>query len=304
MLEILNYDILLTKKLQILTNGYICWMRLFKSLFEFYVFGNIHVAVAGFCLTTITIKRSGFNDLVSPLFVGLSIVLSYNFIRFYQIPRNRMSRRKDWFLKNKTKLYVLFFLAFTGMTYLILDNDFNLKTLLLILTIGILTFFYVVPFLKNSGRSISIRSIPSIKIFSIAFSWTVMTVIFPLLYNAQLLNLEVLVAFVQRFVFLVVILIPFDIRDFDSDLPELKTLPQVFGIHGAKLIGFALLGVFVLPVFLKFQETNTQTILIVALITAILLWNSSPQRNKYYTCFWVESLPIFWFLLEIVHLKI
>jgi len=51
-------------------------MRLFKKLVNFYIFSNIHVALAGFSLTKITLINFGIADGLTPLFVAFSILIS------------------------------------------------------------------------------------------------------------------------------------------------------------------------------------------------------------------------------------
>lgn len=42
---------------------------------------------------------------------------------------------------------------------------------------------------------------------------------------------------------------------------------------------------------------NTVSLVFVGILLIILIWYSSPRQSKYYASFWVESVPIFWWLL-------
>ena len=99
----------------------------------------------------------------------------------------------------------------------------------------------------------------------------------------------------QRFLILVSLLIPFEILDSKTDAKSLQTLPQQFGINNTKLFGILL----VIPfITLEFIKTNSSFLVLpIGIMTVLFIHFSSVERNKYYTSFWVESVPILWFLL-------
>mgnify|MGYP000615923378 CR=1 FL=1 len=86
-------------------------MNYLKRIFEFYIFSNMHVALAGFCITKITLLKFGYSENLTPLFVAFSIVVSYNFIRLYEIKYDHLSWLKEWFVKHKLQLFFLSFIA-------------------------------------------------------------------------------------------------------------------------------------------------------------------------------------------------
>ena len=286
--------------MKILTNTYICAVRIIKTLFDFYIFSNMHVAMAGFGLTAITLKKYGHVDYNIPLFVGCCIVLAYNFIRFYQLSQNLITRRRNWIVRNKIGVIILCLLALFGILYSAVNYNFDTMSVGIVLLSGVITSFYVVPVLNYKGQTVSIRSVPGLKIFGIAFSWTLMTVLFPIVLTDQKLNTEVLLVFMQRLVFLVVITLPFDIRDMKSDLPSLKTIPQILGLKGSKFVAITLLLVFILLEIGIFKTGFPFSVLIVSIVAFILLLYSKPGSNEYFESFWVEGLPILWFILEVV----
>jgi hypothetical protein len=80
------------------------------------------------------------------------------------------------------------------------------------------------------------------------------------------------------------------------DSKSLKTIPQVLGISASKKIGLILLTEFVLLELCKlnFSFENMFILMAIAIIVGLFLWFSSPDKTRYYTSFWVESVPIIW----------
>ncbi|MBC8884157.1 hypothetical protein H9X57_14730 [Flavobacterium piscinae] len=99
----------------------------------------------------------------------------------------------------------------------------------------------------------------------------------------------------QRFLIVIALMIPFEILDSETDDDSMKTLPQRFGIFKTKWFGIILLLPFVLLEF--FKEKIEVSTLIIAVITALFIGFTTLKRDKYYTSFWVESVPICWWLL-------
>ncbi|PHR69022.1 MAG: hypothetical protein COA67_11500 [Lutibacter sp.] len=274
-------------------------MQFLKKLFRFYIFSNIHVAIGTFCLVKITLLTYGIPESNTALFVLFSTIVAYNFIRFYRIS-NIANWFSDWLKINKIVLYTLTLISVLIVVFLALS--FQLKSFLWLLPFGVFTFFYGLPF---PFKNIPLRNVARIKLFLIAISFAGITVLFPLVQNNIEINLNVWLIFIQRFLFIVLITIPFDIRDLYVDSESLKTLPQMVGIKKTKVIGVLLGVLIVLLEFLKQPIESNQLIimLIVSIVSILFLINSKEKQSKYYCAFWVESLPIFWFLLIILRIN-
>jgi hypothetical protein len=109
---------------------------------------------------------------------------------------------------------------------------------------------------------------------------------------------ELYISLIQRFFILTSLLIPFEIMDSKTDDRTLNTLPQLFGINSAKLFGILLVIPFIVLEFLK--PDPSYLVLPVGIITVLSIDFTEWKRNKYYTSFWVESVPILWWLLLLV----
>lgn len=172
----------------------------------------------------------------------------------------------------------------------------SLEIILWMAPFGLLTVLYAIPFL--SGFQKNLRNVSYLKIIIIALVWAGVTVLLPLIDAKQIPNEITVYQFVQRFLFVCVLILPFDIRDMQFDAISLQTIPQKIGIEKTKKLGYVLL-LFTL-VFEFLISTNTVTrnaYLIVFFITLFFLMRAGKNQPKYYSSFWVESIPILWFLL-------
>jgi hypothetical protein len=288
---VLKIDNLSTEK----SIHYICIMGTLKRFFDFYILSNIHVALAAFCLTKITLIENEIENNLLPFFVLFSTIVSYNLIRFYNALENKI-----WFAvfikKNKK---ILLGLTFLSLGILIYQSFFlNLKAIITLIPFGFLTLFYVIPFPWNKSNSFTLRSVAFLKLFLIAISYAGITVLFPLInYSIEVESNEI-ITFIQRFLFIVSITIPFDIRDLNFDNKNLKTLPQVIGIQKSKVVGLLFLMLFLgLEILKNSTEANYRINFIIALISLFFLLKATHDQNKYYSAFFVESIPMIWLLL-------
>ena len=272
-------------------------MQAFLKLFDFYIFANIHVAFATFSLTKITLLTVGNQQNEVPLFVLFSTILAYNFIRLY-----RKSAIKSWFSnwieENSIKIILLSVFSMVMMCYLAFQLE--TKAILSLAPFVIMTLFYVIPMGRVFASNVSLRTVAGIKIFIIAFCWAGVTVIFPLLNYDSAISFDMLLIFVQRFLFVIAITIPFDLRDLSHDGDDLKTLPQLIGISKSKKLGLLLLMLFLGLEFFISDVNQLRVTFIIAFISLLFLIRSNTNQNKYYSAFFVESIPIIWLLLTLL----
>lgn len=270
-------------------------MYLKKALY-FFIFSNIHVAIGVCCFSMITLFAYGevINEVV--LFSFFASIFGYNLIRFTNPPKQG-GQIYYWYTRNRKILVILTFLS--AITAAILSFSLHFKVLLVLVPLGLVTIFYgiKVPWL-NKG----LRFIPGIKIFAISFVFAGVTVLLPLLQEQYQINAEIGWLVVQRFIFVILITLPFDIRDLNTDGGGLKTIPQQFGIFITKIIGSVLaISILLLEFFFLSNSFNyTIILLIVNTLSLLFLLFASDKQSKYYSAFWVESIPIFWYLLLLI----
>ena len=271
-------------------------MSLLKKWFSFYVFANIHVGLAAYCLTQITMKEFAVENQSLSYFVFFSTILAYNFMRVFQL--NRINTViAIWIRSNKNALIVLNSFCLVFVIYFSLN--FRLSTILVLLPFLLATFFYVVP---GSSKIQGLRHVPGFKLFLISFTWAGVTLYLPL-FVAQIQETDgIWIAFVQRFLFIMALAIPFDIRDAHFDFPDLKTLPQLIGIKNSKVVAILAMIIFTILGFYRVQDMDASFmgLILISVLSIVLILGSRAGQKRYYSSFWVESIPVFWYILLLI----
>jgi 4-hydroxybenzoate polyprenyltransferase len=266
-------------------------MNILKSAFNFYINASIHVAIAVYCFVRITeyYLKIDYNENLN-YFIFYGTITGYNFVKYFGIAK--FHHRS--LTRNLKVIQVFSLLCFIAMMFY--AWQLSLEIILWMAPFGLLTVLYAIPFL--SGFQKNLRNVSYLKIIIIALVWAGVTVLLPLIDAKQIPNEITVYQFVQRFLFVCVLILPFDIRDMQFDAISLQTIPQKIGIEKTKKLGYVLL-LFTL-VFEFLISTNTVTrnaYLIVFFITLFFLMRAGKNQPKYYSSFWVESIPILWFLL-------
>lgn len=275
-------------------------MRILKQIFDFYLNSSIHVALAVFALSWLSLETFNISyDEVVLYFIFFATITAYNFVKYFGLAKFHHRSLANW-LKI---IQVFSVFCFALMCYFAFKLD--TKTLIYALGVGLITFFYAVPFIPKRillDHNQNLRSISGLKIHIIALSWALVTVLLPLLNSNYPFNFDVGITFFQRFIYVMVLILPFDIRDMQYDSLKLGTIPQRIGIKNTRVFGFVLLMIFFFAEFLK-DSLNPAYILIklvLVIITMIFVMVSSENRSKYFSAFWVEGLPIVWLILMLL----
>jgi len=274
-------------------------MQFIKRLFDFYLNSSIHVALAVCCLSWVTLADFNIGiELNLIYFTFFATITGYNFVKYFGLAKFHHRKLASW-LKY---IQIFSFLSFLGLLYFTLKLE--TKTLLYLAGLGVVTFLYAIPFLPKKyflDKNKNLRAISGLKIYVIAFVWAITTVVIPLISEDYTIDSDVIVTVFQRYLFVFVAMLPFEIKDMLFDNIKLSTVPQKIGIKKTKIIGIVLLILFGLMEFLK-DNTSESKIMIVIIITVLMLGFllfSNKNRQKYYSSFWVEGIPIIWMVLTL-----
>ncbi|WP_196890504.1 UbiA prenyltransferase family protein [Aureivirga marina] len=274
-------------------------MHLFKKLFEFYIYSSLHVSLATFSMTKITLISNGISDNWIPIFVFCSTFISYNFIRDIEFQNVAKHSFLIWFMKRRKNLFLISFVFTIINTIIFFSPFFHWISLLVLIPFALMTAFYAIPVIKINNKVYNLRNIPFLKIFTISISWAGITVLFPISNFHFSFSLDVWLDFFQRILFVLIITLPFDIRDLKHDDISLQTFPQKIGIRNTKLVGVFFAILFCFLQFLHSYEFDKFSLInyIIIAVSALFLIKSSEKQSKFYASFFVEALPIVWLIL-------
>ena len=266
-------------------------MKIFRRIVDYYIDGSIHVALSCFSLVQVTQHYFNIsNDYPMVYFAFFGTIVGYNFVKY-----EALARAKKTQMKNKLKaIAVLVFLSLIAVGFYF----FQLQRITQIISIAflVLTLLYTLPFFPNRKNA---RNWVGVKIYIVALCWVGVTVVLPV-FNAGIpFTSDFYLKCIQRFILIFVLILIFEIIDLAKDDPHLQTVPQQIGVKLTKQLGFLLLALFFGLNFFSFIiDVNFEySSFITAIVTAVFLAFANEKRSKYYTSFWVESIPILWWLM-------
>lgn len=232
-------------------------------------------------------------DEAMALFVFFGTIVGYNFVKYDALVR----------VKKKPIGFQLKIIAVFSFISVILVGYyfFQLKRITQIVSVGIfaITALYTLPFFPNRKNA---RNWAGVKIYIVALCWVGATLVLPLINAGVGLTSDFFIKSVQRFVLVFVLILVFEIIDLANDDPHLQTVPQTIGVKRTKYLGFLLLVPFwVLEILIStFNYRDAVINLIMVVILMLFIAFANPDRPKYYTSFWVESVPILWWLMIVL----
>ncbi|WP_179345399.1 UbiA prenyltransferase family protein [Winogradskyella ursingii] len=275
-------------------------MKILTRIFNFYLTSSIHVALASYALTWVTLIQFDLPyDENCLLFVFFASITGYNFVKYFGLAKFHHRSLARWL--QVIQLFSLF--SFVAMCYYALQ--LKVDTLIVVGVLGFVTFLYAIPLIPKKyiyDEHQNLRQISGIKVYVIAAVWTFSSVGLPLINNEYRFDNDVIITCIQRFCLVLVLMLPFEIRDLNYDSLKLATIPQKIGVKKTKIIGVLLLIVFFLLEYFK-NELNWKSIvstLIITLVTLLFLIGSNKKQSEYYSAFWVEGIPIIWLAILLV----
>lgn len=270
-------------------------MRSLKTFFEFYINSSTHVALAVVSLSVIS-----FLELKIPLqkellvFTFFGTITGYNFVKYAGIAKLHhasLAKSLRWI-----QIFSLFsFLVLVWSFFLV-----SQKVLFWTAFFGIFTLLYALPVFSKRRN---LRSISGIKIFIIALVWAGVTVVLPAASAEVAFDQPVLIAFLQRFLLVLVLILPFEIRDLKYDLQQLGTIPQKVGVTKTKMLGSFFLLLMLLLELLKNYHASWAAFLLMLAMAGVFTWSANERQSKFFASFWVEAIPIFWLLMLLVFMS-
>ena len=276
-------------------------MKTLKKVVDFYLDASIHVAFSCFSLVQITFLNFPISEnWAISFFAFFGTIVGYNFVKYDALARvQKVQMRQE--LKAIFILSVISFIA-VGFCFFQLERWTQIVSIFVLM----LTLLYTLPFFPNQKNA---RNWAGVKIYIVALCWVGVTVVLPILDANIAFDLHAYYYGIQRFILVFVLILIFEIIDLSNDDPHLKTVPQQIGVKRTKSLGYALLTIFCGLAFLHSNFTDNFQLLplffeiVIAIVIVLFLAFTNEKRSKYYTSFWVESVPILWWLTTIYFKK-
>ena len=264
-------------------------MKFLQWFFAFYINSSIHIALAVLALSAVTVFE--FDLMVSFelwAYVFLASITGYNFVKYANIATIQHHRMSRSLVAIRIFSVLCVVLLFFIMFFL------PLSVVVLSVVFGILTVLYAVPVVRHK----SLRNLTGTKIFIVAFVWAGFTVMVPVVTANAAFSYDIFLSFLQRILIVIVLMVPFEIRDISRDAMDLRTLPQQLGLKGTKLFGEVLLVIVLILEFSKkvYEREYRLGLLIFLVALGILVIVSKPTQSRYFASFWIEGLPVLWWL--------
>jgi 4-hydroxybenzoate polyprenyltransferase len=252
---------------------------------------NIYISLAAVFLTIETQIQLGMKPQWHPylFIIFFATLFEYNIHRFITVITNNEALNSDkhkWVKENKKMFYLLVLISVIGFIYVCAMA--KRRVLVTLAPIAILTLFYSLPVVGNKKNIFRLREIPYLKIFLIAFVWSLSTILLPIIQSNVTINKsQIIVMLVERFFFVFSITIPFDVRDIDADRQAgLKTIPLVLNENKSLYLSYVSLLVFFIISFLHYQNLSNWFVIlplfISTLTTFIFLKSKTIKTLSYY----------------------
>ncbi len=266
-------------------------MKFIKQLFDFYLNASFHVSLSVLALLYVTDIILGIQiDYHLNYFVFFGTITAYNFVKYGV-------EAKKYFMVAKRHHKNIQVVSIISLLIAMYHVFFLHRNALVFMAIVILmTAMYAVPVLPHAKN---LRSLGGLKIFIVALVWAGSTVILPAVESLIPISRNIIIESLQRFLLVLILLVPFEIRDLKYDDLSLRTIPQRFGVTKTIIFGSFATLIFYILTFLKEDikiiDVIAKGILFLAL--GILMYTTRRNQKKYFASFWVEAIPIFWFVI-------
>lgn len=247
------------------------------KVFSFFIHSNLLIAFAAVALAIATQVQLGMNPHANACLavIFFATLIDYNFHRYKAVNSDAGAEKIEkltWAVQHLKLVQILIFIAFAGLFVSLL---FVSKTVVYTLVpLVVISIVYSFSFPGKPNQSFHLLKIPGLKTLLIAFVWSAVTVLLPVLQaDESLMQFNVFILFAARFTFIFAIAIPFDVRDMEADkLKFIKSIPVVFGEKTAlKASNISLLLSISLAIFYNLHE-NTLYLLYTYLISIVVIF--------------------------------
>ncbi|CEJ68792.1 prenyltransferase [Chryseobacterium oranimense G311] len=247
-------------------------MNFLKILKKTVIDSQIYVSIMGTLFAVFFMKEQNTFRFPTVLLIFITYFSGYLYTK-YQYTRHFM------------KILALNAVAGIICAFLIIHNHNEIRLLkwFIIVVLGLLynSFFL----------DVYIRKIPLLKVFYVGLVWA--------LVNCWLTLPEFsFPIFFISFFFITALVLPFDIRDMNSD--TVQTFPKLIGVQNTKYTAYILVFTSMLIAVFYLKPVYNIAFFLSGIITFILIYFSENKRDDTYFSFWVETSSALPFLFLLI----
>lgn len=270
---------------------------------NFLLYSNIYIAFCAVAMTAQTLYIYDINIKTSPALLGLvffSTLVIYALHRLVSLSKIDKSLEVERFnvigtYKQHIQIYAGLGILGGGVCFFYL----NRPTQYALLLPALLSLGYVIPFMGN--KKLRLRDVHFVKIFLIAIVWSYVTVLLPFLECEITIGFRELGILLERVLFIFVITLPFDLRDWEIDQRnQVRTIPATIGVKNTLRLAFITLVIWVLLVFKIYNLSIALALLISGISTGILVYYSPKQKHDYYFTALMDGTMILQYVLVLL----
>src|SRR5690554_2561029 len=241
------------------------------KVLQYLIYSNILISIsAGLLAYACAIKLGNPHDTGIGITVFFATLFIYNIqriLRLYEV-KSTSSDRHVWLENHILLIKILAGIGIVGSVtiyFTVLGWNIDFWFLAFSAIIGVLYAMKIHP------KSMALRDIPYVKIYLIALQWALVSVYWPYMRIAETTAFPTGLG-LSIFFFILAATVPFDIRDLVYDKKHKSTIPQIFGVKGAKIIA------------LFFLVLSASSLYVFAVESFYLIW--------FYVCYLVLSILI------------
>lgn len=256
-----------------------------KAILQTFIYGAVFISlcVVALCMETSFLLGLPYNNFFFYLTVFSATLGQYNIHYYIKRSADPYSDRFFWSVQHR-KIHLVFnaigaiglAIGITGL------QPKNYLVLAIIAVIAILYSFPLLPFKKKKR----LKDFGLLKIVTLAYVWALITVWFPVVTLTGITK-EIEIVFIQRFVFVFILCLIFDIRDVRNDGREgIRTIPVSLGRKKSYWLANLLLVLFLGISFLHFrisgQFMQFNAMIVSALVTYFVIDHSKRKRSDFF----------------------
>lgn len=277
-------------------------MKLALSIIKIFIFSNLFVSL---CVTAFThLTYIIYNLPTNNLWIVLLMVFSFTFFtyngqRLYRlnqkiIEKNNLGKRLKWVIKHQISLTISSVIF--GLIGLLCTLFIDSYCFLILIPLGGLSIFYVIPLIPIYKGSSSLREIPYLKIIVIGITWSIAIIWLPMMdtrYTVGMDTSTLVISLLQVFLYVFAITLPFDVRDIKFDkITHIKTIPRLIGVKNTIVFSEILLATSVLLIYFLPVGLYFYPLILGHIITMIIIAFTNERRNELFYAGWIEGSVI------------